>query len=286
MGASEEQRLVRETMLAAGGYWRPLAAVARLLEELGELSELMFSGAETGADGPQSLGAELADLWIITTALADQFLAEVEEPGHGPESAVDLGTLLAAAGPVARVVNHYDGPKVPRPGEPMPTLQGSIAGFHMALAAFAASHRIDLAAAVREKLEHIHARGDIERFGREGFDPSTAPVLSEPRAEGLPGRLWGAPAPASGPTTVAARAALAREPLRMFAKAAAAERIEGFVIAGPPLSAAAGRASWLRALVAELDPGGSPSGFELAGAPLRARGIVTAAGVLALVEPR
>ena len=34
------QQLVRATMIAAGGYWRPLAAVARLLEELAELSEL------------------------------------------------------------------------------------------------------------------------------------------------------------------------------------------------------------------------------------------------------
>lgn len=280
MGASEEQRLVRETMLAAGGYWRPLAAVARLLEELGELSELVFSGTET----PDGLGAELADLWIITTALADQFLAEVEEPGHGPESAVDLGTLLAAAGPVARVVNHYDGPKVPRPGEPMPTLQGSIAGFHMALAAFAATHRIDLAAAVREKIEHIHARGDIERFGREGFDPSTAPVLGAPRPAELPPRLWGAPEPRERPTTTERRAALAREPLTMFAKAAAAERLEGFVIGGPPLNAQAGRAAWLGALVAALDPHGAPAAFELAGTALRAHAIAHADRTLALIQ--
>src|SRR3954447_2546569 len=132
-----EQRLVRETMIAAGGYWRPLASVARLLEELGELSELL----ETSTEG-EDLGGELADLWIITTALADQFLSEVEEPGTGSEATADLGMLLAAAGPIARVVNHYDGPKVPRTGEPMPTLQGSIAGFHMSLLAFAAARRI------------------------------------------------------------------------------------------------------------------------------------------------
>ncbi len=282
MDATEEQRLVRETMLAAGGYWRPLAAVARLLEELGELSELLFSGA----DSPEGLAAELADLWIITTALADQFLAEVEEPGHGSDAGVDLGTLVAAAGPVARVVNHYDGPKLPRPGEPMPTLQGSIAGFHMALAAFAATHRIDLAAAVREKIEQIHARGDIERFGREGFDPSTAPVLSAPLPAEVPQRLWGAPEPGERPTTPARRAALAREPLAMFAKAAAAERLEGFVIAGPPLTAQAGAAAWLGSLVAALDPHGAPAQFELAGTALRARTIATADATLALVQPR
>src|SRR5947209_7312422 len=118
---SGAQRLVRETMIAAGGYWRPLAAVARLLEELGELSELLYSGGEA----PDGLPEELADLWIITAALADQFLAEVDEPGEVAAAEVDLGALVAAAGPVARVVNHYDGPKVPRSGEPMPTVQGS-----------------------------------------------------------------------------------------------------------------------------------------------------------------
>jgi NTP pyrophosphatase (non-canonical NTP hydrolase) len=282
VSAPAEQRLVRETMLAAGGYWRPLAAVARLLEELGELSELLFSGAEE----PEGLGAELADLWIITTALADQFLAEVEEPGHGSEAMVDLGTLVAAAGPIARVVNHYDGPKVPRPGEPMPTLQGAITGFHMALAAFAATHRVDLAAAVREKIEHIHARGDIERFGRAGFDPSTARVLRAPRPSEVPQRLWGAPEPEEHPATAVRRAALAREPLSTFAKAAAAERLEGFVIAGPQLDAAAGRAAWLGALVAALDPDGAPQAFQLAGVALRARAIGTADATLALVEPR
>ena len=270
---SAEQRLVRETMIAAGGYWRPLAAVARLLEELGELSELVETGAEAG-----EVEGELADLWIITTALADQFLAEVEDPASGSEALADLGMLVAAAGPIARVVNHYDGPKVPREGEPMPTLQGSIAGFHMALSAFSAARRIELGAAVRAKIERIHARGDIERFGRQGFDPSTAPVLSRPLPEGVPERLWGGPEPdIEGPPP----AQLTRGPLTTFAKAARAEGLQGFVIPPPP----AGGGAWLEALVGELDPGGSAARFELAGETLKAAVLEGPAGPLALVEP-
>jgi NTP pyrophosphatase (non-canonical NTP hydrolase) len=274
---SEAQQLVRETMLAAGGYWRPLAAVARLLEELGELSEL----AQTGGERRQIAG-ELADLWIITTALADQFLISLPEPPSGGESQADLATLLGAAGPIARVVNHYDGPKVPRAGQPLPTLHGAIAGFHDALGGFAAAHGIDLAAAVREKIGQIHARGDIERFEPAGLDPSTAPVLARACAAGQERRLWGAPDPGPGPVTAARRAELARPALRMFAKAARAEELEGFVIAGPP-SAAAERGAWLRALVAELDPHGTPERFELAGAGLRASVLETPGGTLALV---
>jgi NTP pyrophosphatase (non-canonical NTP hydrolase) len=273
MAAGTSQRLVRGTMLAAGGYWRPLAAAARLLEELGELSELLFVGDEP-ADG---IADELADLWIITTALADQFLIEVEEPGGGSEAEADFGVLVAAAGPIARVANHYDGPKVPRQGEPMPTLQGSIAGFHMALLAFAAPRRIELAEAVAEKIERIHARGDIERFGREGFDPSTAPVLGGPLPERLPERLWGAPEPMPG-ERVAAYAARVRGPLVMFAKAARAERLEGVLIPGPH-----GEDAWLDALLGELDPGGRADRFDVGAGTLRAR-MLDGDAALALVE--
>lgn len=79
-------------MAAFGGYWRPLAAVARLLEELGELGEELAAppqggmeaemGEEPGANrlAEAEIAAELADLWIITAALADQYLATVAEP--------------------------------------------------------------------------------------------------------------------------------------------------------------------------------------------------------------
>src|SRR5581483_795698 len=232
-----------------------------------------------GEERAEEIAGELADLWIITTALADQFLIEVDDPGSGSEAEADFGVLVAAAGPIARVVNHYDGPKVPRHGEPMPTLQGSIAGFHMALLAFAAPRRIVLAGAVREKIARIHARGDIERFGREGFDPSTAPVLGGPLPDGLPGRLWGAPQP-SPRESAAGHAARVRGPLTMFARAARAERLDGVLLTvGPPDSGG------LAELVAALDGRGTPDGFELAGERLRARTLAGDAA-LALVELR
>ena len=266
------QRLVRETMIAAGGYWRPLAAVARLLEELGELSELPAVGGEA----PAELGDELADLWIITTALADQFLAEVAEPGSSGETGdVDIGAALRAAGPIARVVNHYDGPKVPRADSPLPSLADAIAAFHSTLGRLARASEVELGAAVRGKIERIHARGDIERFGREGFDPSTAPLLEAVKgavaAGQLPSRLWAGPDLGTGPVSAEDRATAARGSLEMFAKAAPAERIEGFLLAGPEPPALAGASAWLGALVAALDPDGSTHALVLGGAGLRAR---------------
>jgi hypothetical protein len=275
----ESQRLVRETMVAAGGYWRPLAAVARLLEELGELLELLGDGPAT------ELGGELADLWIITTALADQFLAEVPEPGSdaSDDEKPDGARLIVAAGPIARIVNHYDGPKVPRADVPMPSLTDSIAEFHRVLSALAEVLGVNLAEAVHSKLAAIHRRGDIERFARDGFDPSTAPVLTRiagsPSATALPARLWGAPELSATDSPEEWAAAISGS-LEMFAKAARPERLEGYVIGLPP------GADRLGPLVSALDPSstGAPA-FSLAGTALLATALLAEPSPIALVRP-
>jgi len=285
MSGGRAQALVRETMIAAGGYWRPLAAVARLLEELGELAELLDAGS-----GPEPLAGELADLWIITAALGDQFLAELEEPAAAAAAApdgasADFGALVTAAGSIARVVNHYDGPKVPRAGTAMPSLHGAVADFQATLASLAAAREVDLSAAVIAKLERIRERGDIERFARDGFDPSAAAILARVGRTDLPPRLWGGPDRRPGEDGEAYARELAG-PLVMFAKAARAERIEGFLLEGPEPPGAAGRSAWLRALVARFDPSGAPRGFVLAGTGLTASEAGPARGpVLALIAP-
>ena len=202
-------------MIAAGGYWRPLAAVARLLEELGELSELLETspGATSSAASWPTCGSS-RPRWPTSS------WREVRGAGDAARRPpADLGMLLAAAGPIARVVNHYDGPKVPRAGEPMPTLHGARSPASTRRCGPSPRRaRSTSAAAVRAKIEHIHARGDIERFGREGFDPSTAPRCStRPRPGrrcrrapvGCAGR---APATRASGGRVSSRP-LAREPL-------------------------------------------------------------------------
>ncbi len=220
----ETQGRVRRTMLEAGGYWRPLAAVARLLEELGELSELL---ARTAA-AHDELAGELADLWIITAALADQYLAEVPEPtsaappGDGADALEPLAAAVAAAGEIARVVNYYDGPKTPRALAALPTLAVAVPSFHRRLGLLAGSSGVDLATAVARKLDLVHAT-DMERFGPTRSDPSTAPVLDRLRAaepETIALRLWGAP------ESDAAHA------LGAFLKACGPERLDAFVVEG------------------------------------------------------
>ena len=276
------QELVRAMMLRAGGYWRPLAAVARLLEELGELVELLGDPAPASGE----LAHELADLWIITTALADQFLGVVAEPrtktGEGLESAGAVMGTIVAAGEIARVVNYYDGPKTPRSLADMPSLRGAVPRFHEALGALARSLGIDLAKAVAEKIEVIHGR-DMERFEREDSDPSTAASLgllrNSPALAGDPVlelRLWGAPSWTSG--SVSEAAATMAPSLVSFAKAAGPEELQGYVIAGPATKGM-DKPYWLDALLAALVPGAADSEQE-GESRLRLGGVVLGVRIL------
>ncbi len=247
-------------MLDAGGYWRPLAAVARLLEELGELVELLVE--ERVSEG--ALASELADLWIITTALADQYRIAIGDP-QGPVPLLDAprsaAGLLITAGQIARVVNFYDGPKLPRSPGDLPSLTEAIGAFHGELELLCGTLRVDLAHAVSEKFAVIHGR-DMKRFAREDSDPSTAAVLARLPPSVAGRRLWGGPAarPGAGGRDLAQELAPS---LLAFTRAARAEGLEGYVIALPgelgsaELTRALGE---LRAALGEVDPGPAPSG--------------------------
>ncbi len=251
----QTQRRVRATIAGVGGYWRPLAALARLMEELGEFAETLPESGHTS-----ELRSELADLWIISTALADQFLADVEEPGSHPApkraGAGSLSELISSAGVISRIVNYYDGPKTPRSLDRLPLLGDAVAEFHAALEAAAAASHVDLAAAVHSKLDAIALR-DAGRFPDVASDPSTAPVIAAFRkldgsrfGLGPAARLWGGPN-WSG-RSVALNAQVIATGLATFTRAAARERLDAYVIAGPLLNSEERLNRWLRSLLAEL----------------------------------
>jgi hypothetical protein len=257
------QRRVRATIAGVGGYWRPLAALARLMEELGEFAE-----AAPGSGDTSELRSELADLWIISTALADQFLAEVEEPGSHPAlkraGAGSLRELISSAGVISRIVNYYDGPKTPRSVDRLPSLSDAVAEFHAALEAAAAASHLDLAAAVHSKLDLIALR-DAGRFPDVALDPSTAPVIAAFRSLdgsrfglGPSARLWGAPKWSGRSVALNVQAILTG--LVAFTRAASRERLDAYVMSGPRLSSEERLTRWLRSVLAELsrhDPTGS-----------------------------
>ncbi len=256
------QARVRATLNAVGGYWRPLAAVARLSEELGELAEILVSPAPDEG----KLAGELADLWIITTAVADQFLGEVGEPDTHPRrtsTSRDLTIeLLLAAGPIARIVNYYDGPKTPRSLNGWVSLSDAVADFHRALARLAHAHAVDLAGAVNAKLRAIPAL-DAGRFAQSEHDPSTAECLDRLDPDAGCSRAWGAPVWSA--ESFAENVAAIVPSLTSFTKAAVPERIDGYVIVGPPPGSAELPADWPERLLRELasrDPRHESSAHE------------------------
>jgi hypothetical protein len=170
-------------------------------------------------------------------------------------------------------------------------LSESILGFHRELDALAAALGVELGTAVAEKLEAIRERGDLTRFAREAFDPVTADCLvrySEAVASGRRApalwRLWGAPE--LGPTGAGGNAARIAPSLLRFARAARAEDLQGFVVAGPAPAGTDQSRRWageLLGALAALDPAPpaagpaeaeheavTGSGFRFAGLPLRA----------------
>jgi hypothetical protein len=295
--AASTQHLVRTTMAQLGGYWRPLPAVARLLEELGELAELL----ENPMHSLEELASELADLWIITTAVADQFLGDVAEPGSrssvlrggrsgdartadAPDDA--LSSLVVAAGQIARIVNYYDGPKTPRSLVGWPSLSDAVATFHLELAGFARAQTVDLGAAVSDKVHAMSSR-DAGRFARAEHDPSTAPCLEQFRRTettvlGIDisaARLWGAPAWAA--QSPAANAAAIVPTLSGFTRAASRERLDGYVIAGPTVESIELAGDWAQAVLSEL--GGH--GDRLEREPFMFKGVPLLATVLTKTHP-
>ena len=236
------QAQVHAMIAAIGGYWRPVNAVARLLEELAELGEELTTAADT--EGGKRSG-DFADLWIISTCLANQFLLTVADDRAEAAETLQDGAeggfvrLVEQAGRIARVVNYYDGPKNPRSLDGFPTLAAAIASFHRTLRTLAVSQGVDLDAAVESKITAATEK-DRGRFA-VSYDPSTAdslraftPVLpSAPSPASRPGRrLWGAPT-WDERLTVEHNVDLIVPFLTCFAKAAERENLDGFVIRLP-----------------------------------------------------
>jgi NTP pyrophosphatase (non-canonical NTP hydrolase) len=75
MEIKEAQQKVEEVIKHYGEYWEPLSQLARLTEEVGELSRAMnikFGGKESkGDDDGRDMASELADVFTQVLAIAN-----------------------------------------------------------------------------------------------------------------------------------------------------------------------------------------------------------------------
>ncbi|QOV40262.1 YqcI/YcgG family protein [Streptomyces ferrugineus] len=275
-GMSPTQSAVHEMIQAVGGYWSPHAGVVRLLEEVGEFSQEL---ASVPAAQSSNVGAELADLWIISTCTANQFAVPVTDPPKDTSASApgakkrskqdprlfdELLDLLHWAGQIGRAVNYYDGPKTPRTLDDWVPLRTSVPRMHKALYRISANCGISLTNELDSKLDHVAVR-DKGRFAR-AYDPSTAGALQDfaklqadsPCLFSPVSRLWGAPDWDVDKSLTANVAELAPH-LTRFAKAAPHERLDGFVISvpgvadrAPGAATMADLAHWFRRLLQAL----------------------------------
>lgn len=239
-GEASRRRGVHDMIMAVGGYWRPLAGVARVLEEVGELAELL----EAQTDGAnQDLDGELADLWIIVAAIGNQFLVYDEGKDRPSEATAPETTtgavllrLLDKAGHLARAANYYDGPKTPRSFDQWAPVRESVPQILSNVRQLADLLAIDLDSAVDRKLVETRVR-DQGRF-TPSYDPGSSPVLEQFRQQckstSCPyfggARLWAAPAWDTS-ASIADNVDLLVQSLVMFCKATVHEQLDGYVIA-------------------------------------------------------
>ena len=83
----EAQRQVDETILALGGYWPPLANLARLFEECGELARAVNQAhgpkPVKDTEGQAAIHDELGDALYVLLALANGLGVDGEEALRG-----------------------------------------------------------------------------------------------------------------------------------------------------------------------------------------------------------
>jgi len=235
---------IRETVLALGGYWSPLSAVARVLEELGELAELL---SPDRIDNDR-MAAELADLFIITTCIADQYCVTVNEHTRGlndsrPAVEAISGTswprmfylLSERAGRLGRLVNALEGDKCPKPDEERPTIAAATASLQATLVEMFHLTGRELVASVSTALD-MNIKRDKARF-KAHWDPTTAlslerfrPLIANtlcPFAQQA--KVWGAP-DYDEHMDVAHNISRIAPVLTRFCRIARSQALDGFVI--------------------------------------------------------
>lgn len=83
MTLAEAQRAVDAAILALGGYWPPLANLARLFEECGELARVVNQthGPKVVKSGEmqRELSEEFGDILFVTLGLAQNLGVDAEE---------------------------------------------------------------------------------------------------------------------------------------------------------------------------------------------------------------
>ena len=185
------QEYIHQSIDTIGGYWPPLSAVARLLEEIGELS-YELKNWEADSD---NIKYELADIFILSICIANQYsshlgseyekLGIVIPPSQKSKATFNSKNIKLAqeilleinmsAGMIARIINAYEGGKAPKQGEGLKTVSEASAILQRSLIAFANLFSINILKVSQTVFDRKSGR-DKQRFERL-YDPTLSQAL-------------------------------------------------------------------------------------------------------------
>ncbi len=173
------QKTIDTTIRTLGGYWTPLSGLARVLEELGELGELILN-----EDFSEEFTTELSDVFAITTCVSNQYCANlsfISQEDLETLISKDLKdiylTLVMDCGELSRILNSYEGNKKLKPTENPVTVEIQASKIVSDILVIAQKMDIDLMKAVEDTMLKVRKR-DIGRF-ETLYDPSLAPSRDE-----------------------------------------------------------------------------------------------------------
>lgn len=169
-----------------GGYWAPLAGLARVLEELGELAS---------AQTPGDRRREAVDCVVACVAVANQYAVRI---CAGQPASIVGGErdALIWAGQLSRIVNRIEGAKPPKPLEqgalPLQRVLGGLVGTLASIAGLSISEILEDAAATaaanaeRDKGRFIPRTDAVTAASRDAYLRATGILQSAPHAG-----VWG-----------------------------------------------------------------------------------------------
>jgi NTP pyrophosphatase (non-canonical NTP hydrolase) len=154
------QKVIDDTIRTLGGYWSPLSGLARVLEELGELGEIILK---------KDLGEE------FTVCVANQYSARLSlnfNPDVKGSRTLQEHylSLMSKSGELARILNSYEGNKKLKKDEHPNTVEKQVSLICSDIISIANSLDIDLIKSTEQKMLTIRKR-DKDRFDTL-YDPT------------------------------------------------------------------------------------------------------------------
>lgn len=169
---------VHDLIECGGGYWEGLAAIARLLEELGELAYEINIGST-------AVAAEAADVLTVVISLCIQYRIDPSRPVPTVETDISSSfqRLVQNCACLARVINHVEGHKPAKAGERFHGIHDRVSMIPVLLGRICSLCDLDLYKTAEAEIMY-KTRRDEGRF-QVRTDPCCAPILKKLAEAGL-----------------------------------------------------------------------------------------------------